>query len=109
MRKTLRQSLNRLVRDFPELTTEVFPSADDDRVPTLFKQLLEWKTARFRERGLETYWDQYPDMVDSFLALLDRRGEVHHTTIRGDSVAVVFIFPVGDGDMRAGVGVRPGI
>jgi hypothetical protein len=95
MRRTLRESTNRLARDFPELTTEVFPSAGDDRAPTLFKQLLEWKTARFRERGLKTYWDEYPEMVDSFLALLRRRGEVHLTTVSGDSVALAFVFPVG--------------
>jgi CelD/BcsL family acetyltransferase involved in cellulose biosynthesis len=96
MRKTLRQSMNRLARDFPELTTDVFPSAGDDRAPTLFKQLLEWKTARFAERGLKTYWDEYPEMVESFLALLRRRGEVHLTTVSGDSVALAFVFPVGD-------------
>jgi len=96
MRRTLRESMNRLARDFPELTTEVFPSAGDDRAPKLFKQLLEWKTARFRERGLKTYWDEYPEMVDSFLALLRRRGEVHLTTVSGDSVALAFVFPVGE-------------
>ena len=95
-RRTLRESMNRLARDFPELTTEVFPSAGDDRAPKLFKQLLEWKTARFRERGLKTYWDEYPEMVDSFLALLRRRGEVHLTTVSGDSVALAFVFPVGE-------------
>jgi CelD/BcsL family acetyltransferase involved in cellulose biosynthesis len=95
MRKTLRESRNRLARDLPELTTEVFPSAGDERAATLFKKLLEWKTARFRERGLKTYWDEHPDMVDSFLALLRRRGEVHLTTVSGESVALAFVFPVG--------------
>ncbi|HTX70930.1 MAG TPA: GNAT family N-acetyltransferase, partial [Thermoleophilia bacterium] len=96
-RKDLRQYRNRLARDFPDLSTEVFPSPGSDRVPGLFSLLLEWKTARFHERGDTTYWEEYPGMVDSFLALLERRGEVHLTTISGEPAALVFAFPVGDG------------
>jgi len=97
MRKNLRQYTNRLRRDFPDLATEVLSAPGDERVPALLDQLLEWKTARFRERGLKTYWEEHPEMVDSFLELLRRRGEVHVTTVSGKSAALVFTFPVGDG------------
>jgi hypothetical protein len=96
-RKSLRLYFNRLARDFPDLTTEVFPSPGDDRVPALFHQLLEWKNARFREHGMTTYWEEHPGMVASFLALLERRGQVHLTTISGESAALAFTFPVGSG------------
>lgn len=95
-RKKLRQHMNRLARDFPDVTTEVLSSAGDERVPALFDKLVEWKNARFKERGRTTYWEDYPEMTGSFLTLLKRRGEVHHTTISGETAALAFTFPVGN-------------
>ena len=96
MRKHLRTYRNRLQHDFSDITTEVFPSAGDERVPALFDQLRRWKTKRFGSRGQMTYWQKDPRLVNRFLALLARRGEVRLTTLDGRIAAIVFDFPVGD-------------
>ena len=95
MRKHLRTYRNRLQRDFSDITTDVFPSAGDKRVPSLFDQLLRWKIERFGSRGKKTYWENDPRLVDRFLALLARRGEVRVTTLDGRIAAILFDFPVG--------------
>ena len=94
MRRNMRNYENRLKRDFPDLTTTVFPS--DERSPELFARFLDWKTSRFRAHGRETYWENDPALRDRFLELLRRRGEVHVTSIEGSQAAILFVFPVGD-------------
>jgi hypothetical protein len=96
MRKHLRTYRNRLQHDFSDVSTDVFPSAGDERVLMLFDQLLRWKTERFGSRGQKTYWENDPRLADRFLALLARRGEVRVTTLDGRTAAILFDFAVGD-------------
>jgi CelD/BcsL family acetyltransferase involved in cellulose biosynthesis len=96
MRKHLRTYRNRLEHDFSDIETEVFPSAGDERVPDLFDQFLRWKLERFGALGRRTYWQNDPRLVDRFLSLLGRRGEIRVTTVDGRTAAILFDFPVGD-------------
>lgn len=92
-RKNLRLYENRLLRKFPDATTEIVAAGDDSR--ELFERHLEWKTERFRTLGQTTYWERLPDRVDLFVDLLQRRGEAHITSLDGRPVAIAFVFPVG--------------
>ena len=60
------------------------------------KEFLEWKRARFREKGQSTYWDRDPELARRFVELLRRRGEAHVMSIDGRPATINFIFPVGD-------------
>jgi hypothetical protein len=96
MRKHVRTYRNRLQNDFSDVSTEVFASAGDERVPALFHELLRWKIESFSSRGRKTYWENDRRLADRFLALLERRGEVRLTTLDGRIAAILFDFPVGD-------------
>jgi CelD/BcsL family acetyltransferase involved in cellulose biosynthesis len=92
-RRNLRTYENRLSRDFPGMRTEVVAPGEDARAHVdLF---LRWKMDRFGVLGRDTYWEKDPQLVDRFVALLQRCGEVRMTTLAGSPVAVVFAFPVG--------------
>jgi len=92
-RRNLRTYENRLRRDFPGLHTEVVVPGPDSRA--LVNLFLEWKTDRFGTLGRDTYWQKDPRLADRFVALLQRCGEVHMTTLVDGPAAIVFAFPVG--------------
>ncbi len=93
--KHLRSHRNRVKRDFDDVSAETIPSSDA-RTPSLFKQLLEWKTASFAQRGRQTYWEDDPQLIDRFEALLRRRGEIRLTRADSRLVTIAVDFPVGE-------------
>lgn len=94
MRRNLRRARNHLRRDHPDTATAIVVPGDNGS--ELLEEFLQWKRARFREKGRTTYWDDNPDLVKRFVELLRRRGEAHITTIEGRRAAINFVFPVGD-------------
>ena len=94
MRRNLRSARNHLRRDHPDADTIVVEPREDGGA--LLEAFLEWKRARFREKGQSTYWDRDPELARRFVELLRRRGEAHVMTIDGRPAAINFIFPVGD-------------
>lgn len=95
MRGLLRRSERELRAECSAPDTQVvIPGA---RAREYFEQLLAWKRQRFDELGRATYWDKDPKLVDRFVALLERCGEVHVTSVGGRAVSLLTVFPVGDG------------
>lgn len=93
-RGNLRNFENRLRRDHPDLATEIIVAGAAAR--RLFDQFLEWKIARFHDRGRVTFWENAPYQTDQVIDLMSRTGEAHVTTIAGSAAAIRFLFPVGD-------------
>ncbi len=93
-RRNLRTRLNRLRREHPDITTVVYQPTDDHH--ELVQQMVTWKSARFRERGRTTYWDEDEGLTDRFADLVRRRGRAHVTLIDNEPAAVRITFAAGD-------------
>ncbi len=92
-RRDLRQKGRRLRQDHPEIAIETIAPVADGR--ELLDTFVSWKNRRFNERGRETIWQGRPQIAETFLELLHRRGEARVTRIDGREAAIDFVFPVG--------------
>ena len=81
-RKNLRKHERRLLRDFPDTATQVI--VPGDRSSELFQLFREWKASRFAEHGKRSYWEQKPEAVNAFVALLRECGEAQITYVGGE-------------------------
>jgi hypothetical protein len=93
-RGNLRNSQNRLRRDFSTFSTEIRPVGDDSR--ELVDRFVTWKTDRLSGHGRVNYWEDRPDLTATLIARLAQEGEVHTVTISGAIASLRFVFPVGD-------------
>lgn len=85
----------RLQEAFPDLTDGLMPF--DDSTEHLFDRFVEWKVARFKAKGLTTYWETEAGLIERSKELLRRRGEVHVTNVAGEAAALVFLLEAGNG------------
>ena len=93
-RRNLRLYENRLSRAFPGFTSDTVVRGDATReIADLF---LGWKSARFENLGMSTYWETEPRRYPGFVELVRRRGEARVVTIEGEVAAMVFAFWVSD-------------
>jgi CelD/BcsL family acetyltransferase involved in cellulose biosynthesis len=93
-RKNIRWGQNHLARAIPELTTETV--SPGDRSEELVQRLVQWKIERYRRKGLITYWEVDPSLLERTAALMRRCGKVRITSVAGREVALDLVVRVGD-------------
>jgi len=92
-RRNLRKYERRLLRDFPDRTTQVMVTGD--RSSELFQLFRDWKASRFAKHGKRSYWENKPEAVKAFTDLLRESGEAQVTYVGGEPAGMILFFSLG--------------